>query len=113
MSSGSRAVAVVEPVGVPRELIVAGVLQLAESAGRHVTEATFAVYERVCGPAMTPSEWLAVVDEALERWEGWPSTATLLRLHRELRAAAADENPTEAELDAQQRRADEQARSAT
>lgn len=84
--------------------IVAGVLRLAESAGRHVTEATFAVYAEVCGRAMTASEWRAVVLEALETVDGWPSTARLLRLLRELREAHADDALTPDELEAEQQR---------
>lgn len=98
-----------ERIGVPHTAIVAGVLRLAESAGRHVTEATFGVYaERLAG-AMTAVEWTHVVAEALDTVDGWTTIARLLRILREQREAAADRNPTAAELDEQQRRADSRA----
>lgn len=95
-----------EAVGVPLDQLTAGVLQLAESAGRNVSAATFAVYARVCGPAMTAREWAAVVDEALATVDGWPSCARLLRILREQRESAADRTPTAEELHAAARRAD-------
>lgn len=104
-----REIAVREEVGVPLPQIVSGVLQLAESYGRHVTEATFAIYAKVCGSVMRPSDWDAVVAECLENVETWPSTATLLRLLRE-RHTREYSGLSEAEIEARQVERDRRAR---
>lgn len=92
-----------ETVGVPETLIAQAIAWFGEAYQRRVTAETAAVYLQACGDAMTPGEWRAVVREALERCESWPTPAALLRLLRELREGRADVTLSPDELEAEQR----------
>lgn len=93
-------------IGVPPRDIRDGVLVLAEAAGRNVTEATFAVYASSLSDVCTPAEWGEIVARARDRVKGWTTPGHLHALLAELREELADEPPTEAELQAEERARD-------